>query len=98
MNLNFKVKRPLAIESSISTGPKLPAGKKQFPSSSKKVTSATEMGDSDVSLSDDDNDDMVKLSRSQQVINSRRDGSVNVPETSTIFLKVAEQQRLGLEI
>jgi hypothetical protein len=60
--------------------------------SKKKLATATEMGDDiDIDLSDDDDDPMVKLSRSNQILSSKKDGAVSVPEQSTVFSKIAEQ-------
>lgn len=71
-----------------STFPK----KTDFIVSKKKLVIATEMGDDiDIDLSDDDDDPMVKLSRSNQIVSSKKDGAVSVPEQSTVFFKIAEQ-------
>jgi Mcm10 replication factor len=58
----------------------------------KRPSTATEMGDSDVSLSDDDDDEVNKLSRGNLKYSSRIDGSVAVPGQSEVFLKIVEQK------
>ena len=58
----------------------------------KRPSTATEMGDSDVSLSDDDDNDVNKLSRGNLKYSSRSDGSVPVPGQSDVFLKIVEQR------
>ena len=83
MNLNFTV-----VDSSSSRTSAAPPQKKQC----RKLASATEMGDSDVSLSDDDGDELVRLSRSRATKSSRSDGKVSVPEQSTVFLKIADER------
>ena len=83
MNLNFTV-----ADSSSNRTSAAPPQKKQC----RKLASATEMGDSDVSLSDDDGDELVRLSRSRATKSSRSDGKVSVPEQSTVFLKIADER------
>ena len=85
MNLNLK--RDLVSNSSNRS--------RQAPSKKQcqKLSTAAEMGDSDVSLSDDDNDDdLLKLSRSMQAHSNKSDGKVSVPAPSTVFLKLAENR------
>ena len=83
MNLNFTV-----VDNSSNRTSAAPPQKKQC----RKLASATEMGDSDVSLSDDDGDELVRLSRSRSTKGSRSDGKVSIPEQSTVFLKIADER------
>ena len=64
----------------------------------KRPSTATEMVDSDVSLSDDDDDDMNKLSRRNLTYSSRSDGAVPVPGQSNVFLKIVEQKEKRRQI
>ena len=62
-----------------------------------RVSTASEMNESDVSLSDDDADEIVSLQRKTMTASSKRDGNVPVPEQSSVFLKIIEQkERLHL--
>ena len=83
MNLNLK--RNFSPDA--SKRPNLNPRKKQC----QKLSSA-DMGESDVSLSDDDGDELVILSRSMKAQSSSSDGEVSVPAPSTIFLKLTEQR------
>ena len=62
-----------------------------------RVSSTSEMNESDVSLSDDDADEIVSLQRKTMTTCSKRDGNVPVPPQSSVFLKIIEQkERLHL--
>jgi Mcm10 replication factor len=82
MNFN-NLKRPLISTSETKTAPE----KKSW----KRPSASTEMDDSDVSLSDDDGDELVKFSRASLVPSCKSDGAVPVPGQSSLFLKIAEQ-------
>ena len=89
--MNFtNLKRPLVSTSETKTVPE----KKSW----KRPSTSTEMDDSDVSLSDDDGDELLKFSRASLVPSSKSDGAVSVPGQSSLFLKIAEQNEKRYQI
>ena len=84
MNLHFK--RVLAP--SASNQPAAAPVKKQCT----KLSKSAEMEESDVSLSDNDDDEPLKLARSMTVQSSKCDGKVTVPMQSNVFLKIADER------